>query len=1289
MHGAPMYGHSPTAGTGETMAAHRPAAAHKTATRSSCRTRGPGPKLSPVKLIRSEVITPASLAPEDRQRLTDDLYRVHAQIFDGVTRDAFAAYVVDSKAEQTSLLVHRNAADEIVGYLAAHEFHRTLHGRECVVLRGESGLLRAYRGAGTNFGFAFRFAAKLLLRAPQRPVFFLGCLTYPASYAQLTKFLRPVWPSREHAPDDATRALMSELADSFGLKPVADDPLVRKVGWITRDTPAERAFWHRCPRPEVRFYIESNPGYGEGHGLLSMVQLSPANIAAGAARLAATLGARNLELAQRAARRLPGLSRWLAPAEIVARLRGVPLFEGLSEPQLRDLAERAEVLHVLAGRILVERGAAGGDLFVLHQGAVQIVAESSAESSTSGPDNDETVVDQLDPGDVFGEIAALTGEPRSMTVRAATRATLVRIDRARLHAAMAADPTLHASLWDRFIERRFDDVTAGLDAFAGTTRASRRELLRQGASSTLAAGTRETWRGVGHLFVAIGDVELEHGPTRMSGRGPLLIAVAGELHITARTTARVVRVPPSPPSPSDARQFRTHPLLARLDDAAFAALLAAARPIRALRGQPLFAAGDVADAFYLLRSGAVEIVVDDAVLTTLGPGECFGERGFDPKHKRRTASARVAAASDLLRVPGPVFAAVAAPQLFAAAATTSDGLRDELAALLGAAWADAPATAALVHHLPAGTVVMREGDIGDAAWFVLDGLLQVERGGTIVDRIGPGECFGERALLMHAPRTATITAQTDVVAHRVDAEQFTSWTAAHPRLRDLLATVTAVHGAGASASTTVHRGTYEGRPSVTAMTRLPDGRLFTATKLQDEPLLLLTADDGRGPATGHIDYARAPLGSRRRLDHRDDRPLSLLIAGDLGPAAAYGERLRSDRPLTRGELERFRWTGALGEPPRGEQRLLCGCVGLTRADLKALQTTGCNEYQAVCARTGAGSVCGGCTPLIRRILSDPAAEAAKADDEVDLDGLEASLDELRHVDGARSLVGPDSATWTVFGESVAILGGARALLMQFAHPAAQGFAEHSSFLTDAGQRFHSTLQSMYGLAFGDGATLLRMARQIHEKHARVSGRYTRSSGPYRAGDRYSANQIPLLLWVAATVTDTSVHTYEALIAPLSLADKDRLVAEAARMYGLFGIPRDRHPGNWHDFRAYVDGVLASDTLHVSEPSRALARAVLTAPTPHSGPAFAVLRKLTARWLPPSLRTAYGMDEGPLGRAAGAALEQALRAAIPHLPPALRICPARLHAERRLRGEDGPDPGGARIEQILAAALGVR
>ncbi|MBK7827509.1 MAG: (2Fe-2S)-binding protein [Nannocystis sp.] len=107
--------------------------------------------------------------------------------------------------------------------------------------------------------------------------------------------------------------------------------------------------------------------------------------------------------------------------------------------------------------------------------------------------------------------------------------------------------------------------------------------------------------------------------------------------------------------------------------------------------------------------------------------------------------------------------------------------------------------------------------------------------------------------------------------------------------------------------------------------------------------------------------------------------------------------------------------------------MLCGCVGLTRGQLDALQTGGCRSVEAVCARTGAGSVCGGCVPLIRRMLAEPdagpdagpgaATPSGAAEDEVDLDVLEARLDELRHVDGARSLVGPGAG-----GRSLRIVG---------------------------------------------------------------------------------------------------------------------------------------------------------------------------------------------------------------------------------------------------------------------------
>ena len=72
--------------------------------------------------------------------------------------------------------------------------------------------------------------------------------------------------------------------------------------------------------------------------------------------------------------------------------------------------------------------------------------------------------------------------------------------------------------------------------------------------------------------------------------------------------------------------------------------------------------------------------------------------------------------------------------------------------------------------LPAGRVLMRQGEWGREMMVVLEGRLKVERGGRVVDEVGPGGVVGEMALLAEGPRNATVTLLTDskllVVANR-------------------------------------------------------------------------------------------------------------------------------------------------------------------------------------------------------------------------------------------------------------------------------------------------------------------------------------------------------------------------------------------------------------------------------------------------------------------------------------------------------------------------------------------
>ena len=74
--------------------------------------------------------------------------------------------------------------------------------------------------------------------------------------------------------------------------------------------------------------------------------------------------------------------------------------------------------------------------------------------------------------------------------------------------------------------------------------------------------------------------------------------------------------------------------------------------------------------------------------------------------------------------------------------------------------------------LPAGKVLCEQGTIGREAFIIVDGTAEVRRNKKKVATFGPGSCVGELALLDHGPRTATITADTDLTVLVIGAREF-------------------------------------------------------------------------------------------------------------------------------------------------------------------------------------------------------------------------------------------------------------------------------------------------------------------------------------------------------------------------------------------------------------------------------------------------------------------------------------------------------------------------------------
>jgi CRP/FNR family cyclic AMP-dependent transcriptional regulator len=103
------------------------------------------------------------------------------------------------------------------------------------------------------------------------------------------------------------------------------------------------------------------------------------------------------------------------------------------------------------------------------------------------------------------------------------------------------------------------------------------------------------------------------------------------------------------------------------------------------------------------------------------------------------------------------------------------GLKDADVASLAADLAE--------RRVAAGNPIVGEGTGGVAFFFVLEGETSVTVGGAEVATLGPGEYVGELALLdPEGPRSATVTAKTDVVLGAMSAWQFRPFVLAHPEV---------------------------------------------------------------------------------------------------------------------------------------------------------------------------------------------------------------------------------------------------------------------------------------------------------------------------------------------------------------------------------------------------------------------------------------------------------------------------------------------------------------------------
>jgi CRP-like cAMP-binding protein len=93
--------------------------------------------------------------------------------------------------------------------------------------------------------------------------------------------------------------------------------------------------------------------------------------------------------------------------------------------------------------------------------------------------------------------------------------------------------------------------------------------------------------------------------------------------------------------------------------------------------------------------------------------------------------------------------------------------------------------------VPAGKELVTEGTTGHEFFLILEGTAAVKRGGRKVATLGPGQYFGEMALLDRGPRTASVVADTDMTVLVIGQREFSAVLEEVPSLAHKLLTIMA------------------------------------------------------------------------------------------------------------------------------------------------------------------------------------------------------------------------------------------------------------------------------------------------------------------------------------------------------------------------------------------------------------------------------------------------------------------------------------------------------------------
>jgi ferredoxin-NADP reductase/CRP-like cAMP-binding protein len=272
----------------------------------------------------------------------------------------------------------------------------------------------------------------------------------------------------------------------------------------------------------------------------------------------------------------------------------------------------------------------------------------------------------------------------------------------------------------------------------------------------------------------------------------------------------------------------------------------------------------------------------------------------------------------------------------------------------------------------AGETIFAKGVRSDALHYILWGEAELVTEGAPSVKLGPGQCFGESAVVEDMPLDSTIRATSDLTTLAITGAHLRQRQDKSSDTRDFLASMNLTSRLPAGAKGIQYLSFLGGEEILERQYQTEGGRkLHSSFALGSKVFRLsdLTETEDRGGVHA-FDWSDPLLGKERHVTLDAQGYIAdIRSSGDWPQLPNLIENALTTKPLAAEDFVGFERTGALQTAHlvkhAASDNTVCYCMGVDQDTVSAAVARGCATLDDLRRETGCGSVCGGCIPRLR------------------------------------------------------------------------------------------------------------------------------------------------------------------------------------------------------------------------------------------------------------------------------------------------------------------------------------